>query len=72
MGNCSFFLERSDVIVDDTGRPVDLRGESATGREHPHWRVKPAGRYHDQDNQDQRSEGRQRGRRPSASPERSV
>ena len=29
----------------DPGRPVDLRGESVTGREHPTRRVKPAGRH---------------------------
>jgi hypothetical protein len=52
MGNCSFFLKRSEVIIGDPGRPVDLLGESATGREHPHGRVKPAGRHHDQENQD--------------------
>ena len=57
----------------DPGRPVDLRGESVTGREHPARRVKPAGRHLSRcplaSGAEAATEGEGRGRRRSGATE---
>jgi len=68
---CSF-LRSSPYQTDDPGRPVDLLGGKAKReRSDPAGRVKPVVPSTHPVHSCQRSRGRQRGRRPSASPERS-